>query len=907
MSQNATFISKVCKWVIENQSANLHELTIVVPAKRSIRFFSNELVAEFTAKSKASILPEIITLTDLFDQLSPLSKLTQVELVFHFYTVYSKLELKPDTFEEFFTWAPSLLSDFNEIDNYLIDPKALYTDLRNIKEQEIIIEGWSFERPTLSKSQTLLNEYWMKFPVYYKELKKYLIENKLGYSGLINRSIAENIQNTFENRGNRTFVFAGFNAMTKCEVVVLNYLIEHKRSKVFFDTDSYYKDNKLHEAGLFMRNHQNDFNGKVEFLNANALTNSPKNISYYESNGEALQCQEVVKQLLQMKAHELEKTAIVLCNEQLLPILINALPKSLLMVNVTMGWPLKFTKANDFFNALIDLNIAFSRNKNFIQHELIDYFILAANSFLEKNIANVGQVLNRADLLSAYENSSIGNILNSTTRSITQFLNACLKYIGHELSISKPELINTEVLAHYNEVFNKILLLPGFEEHISSWFIFKQLFNKFTRNYPIAFVGEPLAGIQVMGMLETRALDFETVFILSANEGFLPAQQLYTGYIPYDLRAYYKLPGKTEQDAVFAYYFYRLLQFSKNIHVLYNTQNELLQQSERSRYLLQIEKELAEKNRNIILTTNVVDARLDKIAEQFVVEKSPFYFERLNQLMVSGFSASMMLTFCKCKLDFYHKFILGFKEAKDPHVLDESGLGNMVHYYFNSIFSKITNEKTSTEFFKNELDCLRSSVDLIIEEKFLTFNFASGQNYLALQMVIKMISSFLQKQLNPNSENVLLGKTVVGSEIDSAVQLTIAGQSIKLKGNIDLLLKDDANNYFVFDFKTGRVNQEDLEVSIKKELSFKFFTDHEKLIQLLIYKKLVEDNYKTNSVTAFIIPLATGSSKILATHVKDATDEDVRMQFFTGVVDEMLNKKNSIVHSESSKFCEFCY
>ncbi len=907
MSQKATFISSVCNWVIEHHGANLHEVTIVVPAKRSIRFFSNELVAQFTAKNKASILPEIITLTDLFDQLSPLSKLTQVELIFHFYKVYCQLENNPESFDQFFTWAPSLLSDFNEIDNYLIDPVNLYKDLRNIKEQEIIIEGWSFERPQLSSSQTMLNDFWLKFPGYYKHLKNYLLENKIGYSGLINRTIAADAETVFAKLQNRTYVFAGFNAMTKCEIEVINHLIENKKGKVFFDTDYYYVKDELHEAGLFMRNHIKDFNGNVEFINANSLVSAPKNIAYYESNGEALQCQEVVKQLQLLKPNELEKTAIVLCNEQLLPILINALPKDLLRVNVTMGWPLKFTKANDFFNALIDLNIAFSRNKNFIQHELIDYFILAANSFLEKNVVNVGGVSSRSELLTAYENTSIGGIVSSATRSITQFLNACLKYIGQELNALDNESINTEVLAHYNEVFNKILLLPGFEEHISSWYIFKQLFNKFTRNYPIAFLGEPLAGIQVMGMLETRALDFDTVFILSANEGFLPAQQLYTGYIPYDLRAHYKLPGKTEQDAVFAYYFYRLLQFSKNVHILYNTQNELLQQSERSRYILQIEKELVEKNQNITLTTKVVDARLDKIAKHFEVEKSPFYFEKLNQLMQSGFSASMMLTFCKCKLDFYHKYILGFKEAKDPHVLDESGIGNMVHHYFHAIFSKITNEKTSTEFFKHELSLLNKTIATIVETRFPTFNFTSGQNFLAMQMVMKMISSFLQKQSQADNENVLLGKTVIGSEIESAVELTVSNNKVKLKGNIDLLLRDDANNYFVFDFKTGRVNEGDLEVSGKKELSFKFFTDHDKLMQLLIYKKLVEDNYKVNSIIAYIIPLATGSSKSLATNVKDATDEEIRAQFFNGVINEMLNKNNLIVHSENSMFCEFCY
>lgn len=906
MAQESTFISEVCRQVIESHGNAMHEVTIVVPAKRSIRFFSNSFIGEFTRQKRASLLPEIITLTDLFDRLSPLSKLTQVELIFHFYEVYCKLESNPETFEQFFTWAPALLGDFNEIDNYLIDPKLLYNDLRNIKEQEIIIEGWSFERSQLSKGQTDLNEFWIKLPRYYKELKEYLIEHSIGYSGLINRLIATEPEKVFADHQDRVYVFAGFNALTKCEIEVLNYLVDHKKARVYFDADNYYVNNELHEAGLFLRNYKNTFNSPVQLIDANSIAKNKKSITYYESNGESLQCEEVVKILSAMPAGDYERTAIVLCNEQLLPVLINSLPQSLLRVNVTMGWPLKFTKANDFFNSLIDLNIAFSRNKNFLQNELVVQFVAATNSFLNTKVVVESAISLRSELIALFENTDVHSILVSSSRSVINFIHSVIHYIDVTLELNKTQQIDSEILAHYKEVFNKLLLLPGFEEHIHSWYLFKQLFNKFTRNYPLAFVGEPLAGIQVMGMLETRALDFDNVFILSANEGYLPAQNVYAGYIPYDLRAHFKLPGKTEQDAVFAYYFYRLLQRGKNIHVFYNAQNELLQQAERSRYLLQIEKELNDINPLIEMRSVTVDAQLDRIADHFHVRKSAYYFDKLGQLMESGFSATMLLTYCKCPLDFYHKYILGFKQPKELFQLDDSGIGNMVHYFFNHIFSKIVGQKITSDFFSVELNNANATLEIIAKEKFNSFNFNSGQNYLALQLVKKMVTSFLEKQKNNSTENIFIGKTLAGTELERETSITVDGHGFKLRGSLDLLLCDDADNYFVFDFKTGRVMEESLRLSEQSTLTLDLFSVKDKLMQLLIYKKLIQDNYKTNSIQSYIIPLATGSGKLMAIETSNLTENDILKSFFETSVLEMLNKEIEIIHNEKSIYCEFC-
>ena len=211
-----------------------------------------------------------------------------------------------------------------------------------------------------------------------------------------------------------------------------------------------------------------------------------------------------------------------------------------------------------------------------------------------------------------------------------------------------------------------------------------------------------------------------------------------------------------------------------------------------------------------------------------------------------------------------------------------------------------------SEFFKNEYMEMNESLQNIIDDKFKTYNFNSGQNFLALQMVNKMIASFLQRQIENAEDNLLLNKLVVGSEVNLQTSLTIANSEIQLKGGIDLLLRDDDNNYFILDFKTGNVDHESLKITSNNTLSFDLFSAKDKLIQLLIYTKLVRENYKVNTLTEYIIPLAKGSNKLFGTDLKNVSGDEITTSFLEIVIGEMLNNSIKIEHNEKSKFCEFC-
>lgn len=902
MSMGKSFIEEVSSRVMAAQNGRLHLVTIVVPAKRSLRFFRNAITRVLANEGKAAIMPEIVTLNDLTTRFSPYTVLTPLELAFHFYKVYCELEQQPEPFEKFYTWAPALLSDFNEVDNYLVNPDNLFRDLKNIKE----IDEWSFLSSDWSQGQQKLNAFWEKIPLYYKKLNEYLVQHRLAYSGMANRFIAENAPQIFIQAPKRHYVFAGFNALTACEKTIMQHLNQVYGAELYFDADHYYVEHEFHEAGLFIRSFENVFEKHVNVINAGTLLHAPKKIEYYECNGEALQCAQLVKLIENKTPEELSRAAIVLCNEQLLPVLIGEFPSEFLRINVTMGWPLRFTSLNDFFQAIIDVHISLQRNKTYVPYEQVKHFSdIASAVFPLAKGAVLHEVTTYQHLLDLYEGKNIGTLLQHPGDDIMLFVKKAVVFLQEERLTLGDEDLQAEILSHFIEVFNKMQQLPGFSEHIKSWYLFRRFFQAFVRQYPLAFLGEPMWGMQVMGMLETRGLDFDQVYVLSCNEGFLPAQHTSPGFIPYELREFVKLPGKAEQDAVFAYYFYRLIQRAGEVHLFYNGQNELLQQAEKSRYLVQIEKELAELNTQIDLQCSFVNQRLPSLQQHQYPVKTTYYFEKLDTYAKTGMSASMLSTWVNCPLDFYFKYILGFKEDRDPQLIEESDVGNIIHEFFHIIFSPLLEKVLEESHLQNALHRIEGVVRDIVREKYNKYDFSSGENYLALQMVRKMIASFLQRQMNPGLLHRIVGKILVGSEIKLETDMELeGGRTIRLKGTVDLLMSDSNGNYFIYDFKTGRAQEEDLTLPVKADV-VEVVQKKNKLLQLMVYQQLVRNVYpQAVSIEAALIPLAAGAGKFLPA---PQTGQALLEQALTGIVEEMYNTDMPLEHEVKSKFCEFCY
>ncbi len=900
-----TFTQVVCNDLANRMAKNMHTLTLVVPARRSERFFSNAFANYYKSTGKAGILPRILTLSELIEQSSKRRKLSTVEAAFYFYEIYLQKASDCEDFEKFLKWGLTLINDFNEIDNYLIDAKIFYSDLRNIRE----IEEWSFNSETLSENQLRFNLHWKKYYDYYLMFNEYLSVKHVGYSGAINRELALDPDSIIEKNKHVYYVFAGFNALTKCEQKIIRHLISEKKAEIIFDGDNYYFENPAHEAGIFLRRQKEYFDSNFKLINADQLKSGAKKIHFYKCNGEVQQCDELVSLIQKNELNINSNGVIVLCNEKLLPALITKLPANANSINVTMGWALSYLAIFDFITSYIDYQIRYSTNKKYVSRAVASNLISSAfRVFQNLEIDSDKTWITRPEMISAFFSKyNLGFLFPDVIQASN--LNFAIVKLLDDLLLNQSSIIfEKEAYLHLIENFRKMEKIPGFFDRVNTLTLYKNIVSKFITSNPLSFIGEPMKGVQVMGMLETRGVDFEEVYLLSANERILPAQNSPQSFIPYDLRKHYKLPGKAEQDAVFAYYFYRLIQRANKIHLFYNSQNESFGQAEKSRYLLQIEKELLLDNTNIFFKEHVSSNPLLNLTEDISVVKSEFYFKRIKELFLNGISATMISDFVNCELAFYYKYVLLMSEQDLHDTFSEADIGTLVHGVFQCFFDSIIEKKIDAIHVEKWLGNLANTTEEIAQKIFHYRNFNSGTDWLGMKFAEELIRQFLLRVKTEKSNYDIIGKTVIGVEKKLEIYLAIAGEKVKLKGTIDLLLCDDQQNYFIYDFKTGAVNSTFFSESIIEEIQFDFEKAISKKIsiQLLVYLCLVRENYKANELSAHAISLSKGGSGLFPVNDNKNESKNAITEVLNRLVNDLLNEKLTLSHNEESKYCEFC-
>lgn len=897
-----SFIYEVSEQLITEHGSNPEQLVIVVPAKRSVRFFTNAFVELFKAKGKASLLPRIITLSELIDEISPLTKISITEAAFHYFSVYKNIEKDADSFERFLKWAGIVLADFNEIDNYLIDARLFYADLSNIKE----IEEWSFGAEEWSEGQTKFNSNWTQLYTHYLQLNAHLEQLGMAYNGALMRKIALQPQNYFKPDNKKHFVFAGFNALTACETKIIQFLIAQQCASVIFDLDEYYYQDGVQEAGYFLRKHTEDFGKNFQFKDATALRNDKKEVHFYECSGEVVQCLKLSEFLTKQSDLKNKNGAIVLCNEKLLPVLVNHLPGQMEGINVTMGWSLAYTSVYDFIASLIEYHHIIHRHKRFVPlktaRNLMNQTALLAPDFR----CPEGIMQQTSFIAKTFEENGLGILVKE--QSINEFIKNIVQFFKTCIASNHLNLFLNEILLHFESSFNKLTALPHFYNLVESWSLLRTLLLKFMSNNPISFVGEPFSGMQIMGMLETRGLDFDEVYILSANEGILPSQSKSNSIIPFDLKKFYHLPGKMEQDAVFAYYFYRLIQRAKKIHVFYNVQSESMGQAEKSRYLLQMEKELLIQNRNISFARHLVDTKIDALPEAVSIEKSDFYFNQVKAVFSRGVSASMIGTFVNCPMDFYYKYILGIRLDEEKEEFSQADIGNLVHAFFHTVFTPLVGKKIEKAHLQEMVNQLQEILNSEAIKLFPAKDFSSGSAHLGMEMCRAMIERFLSNAMKEMYNGLIIGQTVIGTELSLLNEIQTEGIAVAIRGNIDLILYDDERGYCVYDFKTGSVNENELSLkSVQQAVNTGFDSAGNKLmVQLLIYEHLISNHMKTDKVNSFIIPLAVGASKMHQLNAPDIERKKAFEKIITGFVNAIMSTEDAILHNEKSKYCELC-
>jgi len=837
---------------LQQKSVDFSQLTFVLPSKRAGTFLKHDLSRVST---KPLFSPVIISIEEFVEELSQLQKIPNLELLFEFYEVYclTTPEDQRDNFDSFLKWAQILLQDFNEIDRYLIDPKHIFDYLSAIKD----INHWSVEENQTPLIKHYLS-FWKNLNSYYTNLSEHLIEKGKGYQGLIYREAVENLENYIQSNSDKQHIFVGFNALNNAETRIIQELLHSDMANIFWDIDQTFLDHEIHDAGHFIRKYKNNW----RYFNTNAfqwahdyyseeknvnVIGTPKNVGQAKFVGELLNT-------LKSKNPSLQKTALVLGNENLLIPVLNSIPKSIEALNVTMGLSLDAIPLASLFETLFLMNIDRKSTCYFkdvievLSHPFIkSLFDSESGNNAEKLISSIQKnnliFLSKDKLLDVSKNHETEIILlfESWNNNPSLGLEKCQRLILHikqHLDQNKKDnLLALEYLYKFNEIFNSLIELNTKHRKIQSLKILFELYKEILQSETLDFQGEPLQGLQIMGMLESRVLDFDTVIIASVNEGILPSGKSNNSFIPFDVKLENGLPTFKEKDAVYTYHFYRLLQRAKNIYIIYNTEPDTLNAGEKSRFITQLEIENIHNLNQIIVSPGLPKLNL-KLRR---MQKNDAIMSRIEKVFKKGVSPSSLLTYIRNPFDYYAEKILGIKEYDDvEEVVAANTLGTVIHETLRELYKPTLGSFLTEEMIKG----MSLKTNECIEKHFKIFykegDMKKGKNFIILEIA----KHYVQKFLKSEQLSLQQGNTIKILELESDVRtaMTIEGVSfpVTLNGQIDRI--DEFNGVVrIIDYKTGKVLQNQVEI-VDWELLTTDYDKFGKSFQILMYASILNNN-----------------------------------------------------------------
>ncbi|MCH4552280.1 PD-(D/E)XK nuclease family protein [Aestuariibaculum lutulentum] len=877
-----TFIFDVLKDLQDNNK-NLSELTFVLPSKRAGLFLKHQL---HKVCKQTIFAPEIISIEEFVEELSGLKTVSNTELLFEFYNTY--LELTPkeeaDSFEVFTKWAQILLQDFNEIDRYRIPQKKIFDYLSDIKEIEH--HHWSLEENQTDFIKNYL-AFWNKLHSYYNNFSKQLKLKQIGYQGLLYREAADSISKYIEENPAKQHLFLGFNALNTCEETIIQALLKQNLADIYWDIDAEFFNNTYHDASLFTRQHRKNWphfkEHDFKWITQNYTEN--KNISTFgipKNIGQAKYIGSLLKDL-QRNNPNLENTAVVLGDEDLLIPVLNSIPDGINALNITMGFPLKSIPLAWLFESLFYIHKTPSKSFyykdviNIISHQFIrPLFYVDDVDYASKLIETIDGnniIYLTAERLKAITPKSgelIDLLFSNWNKSIYLALKNCsslIVIIKKYLDQNKDSnLLALEYLYRFNELFNELNNLNSKYEHITDISTLFGIYKELLSSETLDFQGEPLQGLQVMGMLESRVLDFETVIISSVNEGVLPSGKSNNSFIPFDLKIENKLPTYKEKDAVYTYHFYRLLQRAKNVYILYNTEADVLTGGEKSRFITQLE---LENNHNInhqILAPKVPVLKLT----EHTVEKTEQLVNEIKAVAEKGFSPSSLTSYIRNPIDFYYQKILKIKEHDDvEETVAANTLGTVVHNTLEDFYKPLEGSFISVEIIKNLKTRIDERVTFHFKNEYKEGDITKGKNLIIYEIAKRYVSNFLDfeiKDLKAGNEI-----KIIAIEADNKVEITDIPKldfPVKLVGKVDRV--DQYNGITrIIDYKTGRVDQNQVEIVNWEDLTTDY-KKYSKSFQVLTYAYMMQLMNQINlPVEAGIISFKNLSAGVLKFAKKD--------------------------------------
>ncbi|WP_026451016.1 PD-(D/E)XK nuclease family protein [Aequorivita capsosiphonis] len=848
-----TFLQEVLADV-KNSFPNIADLTIILPSKRAGGFLLNELK---NTNSKTQFAPRILSIEEFVEELSNIEIIDNTELLFKSYEAYLNTSAitEKDDFETYSTWATTLLNDFNEMDRYLVEPKPFFSYLASIKT----LERWNVK----DEKTEIINNYlrfWESLPSFYENIQSLLLKENIGYQGMVYRESVSNLKYYVERNGEKPHVFVGFNALNSAERKIVQELLETGNTKIYWDTDASFYNDPMHSASYFITRYIKEWKyfqkERPQFISNNF--EKPKHFKFVEVQKNVGQAKYVGELLSQLSEDEINKTAIVLGDENLLVPLLYSLPENVKNLNVTMGFSLKNFPSVVFFELLFSIHL---RNAESLYYkDVLSILNHPLGNDLLPNASEIALTLTRENITHISANELIEISKDSGSEMLRLLfgdwkdsskvaIENAIKIVDELQKQEKIHAVQGLVFLELSGLFNKMEALNNKYPYLQSVKSVLSIFSELAASASLDFKGDAYKGLQLMGVLETRVLDFENVIITSVNEGIFPSGKSNASFITYDLKEQFKLPSFTEKDAIYTYHFYRLLQRASNISLLYNTHSEGMNTGEKSRFIRQLE---IEKHANHVAEKFILSPKVQikpQVLRQIV--KTDAVLERIQEIAEKGFSPSALTSYIRNPLDFYFQKILGLQEFEEvEETVAANTLGTIVHDTLEKFYQPFEGSVLSKEHLMEMKGRIHEEVTLQFKKTFKGGTFSKGKNLIVFEVAKRYISNFIKREIADVEAGNAIKIIKIETNLSLEIPLPKLGFPVKIHGKVDRV--EEYNGQLrIIDYKTGLVKQGDLEIIEWEELNedYKF----SKVFQVLTYALMMGNEIPINNVEAGII------------------------------------------------------
>ena len=949
-----SFLKLVAADLYKHTEGNLAHTAVVFPNKRAGLFFNEYLAQESDSPIWS---PAYVSISELFRSLSPWEVGDPVKLVCELYKIFRRETQSTETLDDFYFWGEMLISDFDDADKNRVDTDKLFSnlqDLRNIMddytfiddEQEEAIrqffQNFSIERRTALKERFI--SLWNVLGNIYKGFRESLASQNIAYEGMMYRHVIEHLD--VDKLPYEKYVFVGFNVLNKVEHTLFTQLKDVGKAVFYWDYDEFYmKENRqavTHEAGEFIRRNLRDFPSPLSGELFKNLS-KPKEVHYIASSTENAQARYLPQWIRNNLTTPEKETAVVLCNEALLQPVLHSLPAEVKHVNITMGFPLSQTPVYSFLIALLELHThgfnfksgryTFQSVVTLLKHPYTRQLTGQAE-LLEKELTRNNRFyplpgeLGKDEFLTRLFTPLSGNLnlcirLSETLQQVASIYQANTS--GTEDTDAFNQLYRESLFKAYTTI-NRFRTLIEEDELTVQSETFRRLLVKVLSTTNIPFHGEPAIGMQVMGVLETRNLDFRHLVLLSVNEGQLPKSGGDSSFIPYNLRKAFGMTTIEHKIAVYAYYFYRLLQRAERITLIYNTSSDGLNRGEWSRFMLQFLIEWPHP-----ITRQFLEAgQSPQGTSSITVEKTPDVMRRMQSLFdvranpKAKFSPSALNYYLDCPLKFYYRYVAGLSAPDEVSAeIDSATFGSIFHYAAEHIYKdltthgKVINKEALETLLRNEVK-LQDYVDTAFKKLFFNVPQNEKPEYNGVQLINSAVIARYLKQLLQNDLRYAPFTFIASEmEVDEPIDIQTPKGVIKSRigGIIDRMDSKDGTLRIV-DYKTGGdadtpPHVESLFIPDKKRSNYVFQTF---LYAAIMCRK--QPTMKIAPALLYIHRAATetyspviqmGESRKPKEAVEDFSKyEKEYRERLQGLLEEIFNPEKSFTQTEIIEKCTYC-